>query len=129
METQMRESVSMRLGRFFGLLGGIAAITGVVVVTQRLSRDALALLVGLTCGVAAMVPTIGLALFVWRREEHRQPAGRTQPAVTPPVIVVSPSLPGYGVQATLPGNAQPQVAWHWQPAPNERTFTIVGGEE
>ena len=28
----------------------------------------------------------------------------------------------------LPGSAQ-QMTWPWQPAPNERVFTVVGGEE
>jgi len=125
---QAQEPLGKRLGRFIGLLSVIAVVTGVVVVSQRLSRDALALLVGLTCGVMAMAPTIGLALLVWRREEMRQQAAHTNPAMTPPVIVVTPQLPGYGVQPALPGSAQ-QMAWPWQPAPNERVFTVVGGEE
>jgi hypothetical protein len=128
MEVQTHEPLGKRLGRFVGLLSVIAVVTGVVVVTQRLSRDALALLVGLTCGVMAMAPTIGLALLVWRREETRQQTSNANPAMTPPVIVVTPQLPGYGVQPALPGSAQ-QATWPWQPAPNERVFTIVGGEE
>ncbi len=128
MQMQAQEPLGKRLGRFIGLLSVIAVVTGVVVVSQRLSRDALALLVGLTCGVMAMAPTIGLALLVWRREEMRQQAAHTNPAMTPPVIVVTPQLPGYGVQPALPGSAQ-QMAWPWQPAPNERVFTVVGGEE
>ncbi len=128
MEAQMQEPLGKRLARFVGLLSAIAVVTGVVVVSQRLSRDALALLVGLTCGVLAMAPTIGLALLVWRREETRQQATHTNPAITPPVIVVTPQLPGYGAQPALPGSAQ-QIAWPWQPAPNERVFTVVGGEE
>ncbi|HOU15194.1 MAG TPA: hypothetical protein PKZ84_18980 [Anaerolineae bacterium] len=127
MEAQMHEPLAKRLARFVGLLSAIAVVTGVVVVTQRLSRDTLALLVGLTCGVLAMAPTIGLALLVWRREETRQQTAHTNPAMTPPVIVVTPQLPGYGAPA-LPGSTQP-VAWPWQPAPNERVFTVVGGEE
>ncbi len=128
MEVQTHDTVGKRLGRFVGLLGGIAVITGVVVVTQRLSHDALALLVGLACGVTAITPTVGLLLLIWRREEQHRQAVHTQPALTPPVIVMTPQLPGYGAPAVLPGNTQ-QVAWPWQPAPNERVFTVVGGEE
>ena len=129
MEVQTREPLGKRLGRFVGLLSVVAVVVGVVVVTQRLSQDALALLVGSACGVMAMAPTIALALLVWRREETRQQASHANPAMMPPVIVVTPqALPGYGVQPSLPGSVQ-QTAWQWQPTPNERVFTIVGGEE
>ena len=126
MEMQTREPLGKRFGRFVALLGIVAVVVGVVVVTQRLSQDSLALLVGLSCGVAAMLPTIGLALLVWRREEARQQSMRRSPQATPPVVVVAPqALPGYGMQPSLPAPA----SWQWQPAANERTFTIVGGEE
>ncbi len=130
METQVSEPLGKRLARFGSLLSVVVLVTGIVVVTQRLSRDALALLVGLTCGVMAMTPTIGLGLWMWRREEKRQSSVSTNPVVTPPVIVLTPqTLPGYGgAQPTLPGSAA-QTTWPWQPAPNERVFTIVGGEE
>ena len=130
MEMQMREPFGKRLGRFVALVGAVAGVTGVVVVTQRLSQDSLALLVGLSCGVAAMLPTIGLALLVWRREETRRQSTQQHPQATPPVVVVAPqALPGYGTQPSLPAPAQQSAPWQWQPAVNERAFTIVGGEE
>ena len=130
MEMEMREPLGKRVGRFVALLSAVGVVVGVIVVTQRLSQDSLALLVGLTCGVAAMLPTIGLALLVWRREETRQQAQRQTQQAAPPVVVVAPqALPGYGMQPSLPAPAQQSAPWQWQPAANERTFTIVGGEE
>lgn len=130
MDMQIREPLTKRLGRFVAMLGAVAVVVGVVVVTQRLSQDSLALLVGLSCGVAAMLPTIGLTLLVWRREEARQQSMRQNPHATPPVVVVAPqAMPGYGMQPSLSAPAQQVAPWQWQPAANERTFTIVGGEE
>ncbi|HQE91878.1 MAG TPA: hypothetical protein PLH19_04070 [Anaerolineae bacterium] len=125
MET--REPLGKRLGRFAAVLGILAAIIAVVVISQRLSQDSLALLVGLTCGVGAMLPTLLLSLYLWRRENNRQAIQRT-PAGTPPVVIVTPqALPGYGLQQMPYGDAN--TAWQWNNAPQSRTFTIVGGEE
>ena len=125
MET--RESLGKRLGRFVALMGILFVVTTAVVVTQRLSQDSLALLVGLACGVGVMLPTVALALLLWRREELRQPAGHSTPMNAPPVVVVTPqALPGYGMQPPAYGD---NTAWQWNASPAERTFTIVGGEE
>ncbi|MBN2392821.1 MAG: hypothetical protein JXR84_18970 [Anaerolineae bacterium] len=126
MET--REPLGKRLGRFIALLGVVFTVATVVVVTQRLSQDSLALLIGLACGVAAMLPTLLLGVVVWRREMQRQQTSR-MPAATPPVVIVTPQgLPGYGVQQ--PALSDSGFVWPWsgaqQPA---RTFTIVGDEE
>ena len=128
-------SLGKRLGRFVTLIGAIFAVTAAVIITQKLSRDSLALLVGLTCGVMAMLPTLALGFLVWRREDARhqeqtqlQTQQHTQPYATPPVIVVSPqALPG-----TMNGQPAPQPSgqpWSWAPSQSQRSFTIVGGEE
>jgi len=125
MET--REPLGKRLGRFVALIGIVFTVALVVVVTQRLSQDSLALLIGLACGVAAMLPTLLIGIVIWRREMQQQ-ASR-MPSATPPVVIVTPqALPGYGVQH--PALSDGGFAWPWggaqQPA---RTFTIVGNEE
>ena len=125
MET--REPLGKRLGRFVTLLGVVFTVAVAVVVTQRLSEDSLALLIGLACGVAAMLPTMLIGIVIWRRE-MQQHASR-MPTATPPVVIVTPqAMPGYGMQQ--PALSDGGYAWPWpgaqQPA---RSFTIVGDEE
>lgn len=126
-----RVPLGTRVARFVGLMGAIFAIAAAVLVTQRLSRDSLALLIGLSCGVMAMVPTMALGVFIWRREDARREAHverqQAYPA-SPPVIVVSPqALPGYG--PSRPTLSQGSDDWSWAPAQSQRRFEIVGGEE
>ena len=122
-----------RLGRFVALVAAVFAITAAVVITQRLSEDSLALLVGLTCGIAAMMPTLGLGLLIWRREEMRREEVRQQraaptPAVAPPVVVIAPqTLAGYGMSQPALAQANAQ-SWE-QNNHTQRQFMIVGGEE
>ena len=127
---EQREPLRKRLARFVAMIGMVFAVTLAVVVTQRLSQDSLALMVGLACGVAAMLPTVMLGLFVWRREMTRQVS---QHAVnpSPPVVVVAPqALPGYGVQQPGYNYGNSNAAWQWNGVQQpERTFTMVGGEE
>lgn len=125
---QQSDSVGQRVGRFLLLVALVSTAMGVVVVTQRLSDDALALLAGLGCGVAVLMPALALILWLWRRQEQRLDEATTARAANPapPVIVVAPSLPpGYNIsQPALPGSS---AVWESQPA--ERRFTIVGGED
>jgi hypothetical protein len=126
------ESLGKRLGRFILLLGAIFAIAAAVLVTQKLSHDALALLIGLSCGVAAMLPTIVLGVLVWRRESarrHEQGDAHRQMGhpYTPPVIVVSPQgLPGNGY-GQYPALSSSNQFNGWSPAAGQRDFKIVGG--
>ena len=126
--TAPREPLAKRLGRFATLIGAIFAIAVAVIMTQQLSRDSLALLIGLSCGVMAMAPTIALGYLVWRRDDRRRQERvepiQQQPAYpTPPVIVVSPQA------LTGPGQAGPPPSAAWNPTPTRREFTIVGGSD
>lgn len=136
-----QESLSGRIERFVGLVGAIFAVTIAVLVTQRLSRDALAMLIGLACGIGAITPTALLGLWLWQREMKRaarqaqeqalvlQRAAQVPAPQSPPVVVIAPpgmGAPGYGYgQRSL---ENPYAAWG-QPSSAERRFTIVGGEE
>ena len=123
-----QESLGRRLGRFGLLVALMAAVTGVVVVTQRLSDDALALLVGLSCGVTVLLPALALMMWLWRRQEARLDEVATSRAsnASPPVIVVAPALPpGYGMQRP----ALPDETLSWASREVERKFTVVGGED
>jgi hypothetical protein len=128
---ESRLPLGQRLARFLGLIGALFAITMAVLVTQRLSHDSLALLIGLSCGILAMLPTLALGVLIWRREEtrrqEREQAPRQAYPTQPPVIVVTPQgLPNYGQQPAF-GPAEPPNPWA-RPA-TERVFKIVGGND
>lgn len=137
-----REPIRNRLWKFMAFVSAVAAVALVVIVTQRLSNDSLALLVGLVCGVIAMVPALGLAWLVLRRElarqqlatrqqiAMRQPSSALQgPTNTPPIIVVTPQVPALPGYNSTPTAAVSQAIMPWQTASSGRTFTVVGGEE
>ncbi|MBN2006161.1 MAG: hypothetical protein JXA21_22585 [Anaerolineae bacterium] len=130
MESSAHDSLGQRIGRFGALIAVVSVLGVIIIATQRLSQDSLALIIGLSCGISAMLPTLGLGYFILRRETSRQiPAERQQtPAAIPPVIVVTPSmLPGYNNTPQRP--AYIEVEPLGQSAGGPRTFTIVGGEE
>ncbi|MBN1259152.1 MAG: hypothetical protein JXB35_00585 [Anaerolineae bacterium] len=127
MKTKSHDTLRQRIGRFLGLAGGLFVVVVAVVVGQRLSRDALAMLVGLACGAALLAPTVVFAVWMWRRQEERleeQRRSQSQPSSTPPIIVVTPpALPGYGVQ-----RPDWETTGRQLPVAQQREFTIVGGE-
>jgi hypothetical protein len=124
-----REPLGKRLRRFVTLFGIVFTVTVAVIVTQRLSNDALALLIGLTAGVIVMLPFVALLFLIWRRQERqvREQYQSRSAQGNPPVVVVTPTgLPGYGQQRpALRDEGRSQ--WSMS-APAERKFTIVGGE-
>ncbi len=124
------EPLGKRIGRFLLLLGVVFAISAGVIVTQRLSQDSLALLIGLSCGVAAMLPTVGVFVLWMRREDNRRKETHQQsiPQTQPQVIIVAPqALPGYG--QGYPNGMQNALPSQWQTAAPERDFKIVGGTD
>ncbi|MBN1921533.1 MAG: hypothetical protein JW892_09830 [Anaerolineae bacterium] len=127
---EQEETLGTRFKRLMLMIVILAVIVFVVVVTERLSDDALTLLVGLTAGIAAMTPGLLLMGWLWRRQEMRlQERLSAQPMgvpTSPPVIVVAPPmLPDY--------NNRRQNSWDtntlWAAGPAERKFTVVGGEQ
>jgi len=123
-----REPLGARIKRFFSLIGIVFAITVGIIVTQRLSNDALALLIGLTAGVVVMVPLVALLIYILRRQEINRreeirSSSRNQPQV---VVVAPPAMQGYGSNQMALWNQARQN--NWQMSRAEREFTIVGGE-
>jgi hypothetical protein len=119
------------------IIGAVFAVALAVVIGNRMSSDATAVVVGVTCGIGASVPTC--LLLVWalvRRAQgtaaEMQGYGRNGAGVNyPPVVVVNP---GYGVQGYGPalGMAPPPAqltAANGQLAGGPRTFKVVGDEE
>jgi hypothetical protein len=103
-----------------------------IVVGQRLSTEAMAVVVGVACGVVASVPvSLGLLLLLGRLpalRAGRRPVESERRRELPPVVVVTPGPP----QSTWPGwGYAGDSAW---PPPvrrsldQGRTFHIIGEE-
>ena len=105
------------------LVGALA-----VVVVKQMSAEAMAVVIGVICGVAAAIPTSLLLLVVLTRSErrrHEEEEQRRRQGQYPPVVVIQGSAP----QALPPGTP----AGYWpSPAPGplaDRQWQVVGGEE
>ncbi len=116
-------------------LGIVAfAVTLAAYVGEHLSKEAVSVLTGAVCGMAAMLPAsiIGVLTLV-RRREHQYvapPAPTMQPNMSqyPPVIVVTPQ----GLPSGAPLNAQTWQGLFQQgfsAPPVERQFSVIGEEE
>ena len=111
-----------------------AGVALAVVVGQRMSSDAMAVVIGVVFGVAASIPTSLLVVAATRRAAAppSRPALHDPPPTQPPQI--------YIVQ---PGQAGPQAPWLEQPtsqrlpfppagyplAQSPRRFKVVGEDE
>lgn len=109
------------------LVGLVFAITLAIVVGKKMSAEAMAVVVGIVCGVAAAIPTSVLLLVVITRRDRQQSAdidARSRQYSSPPVVVIQGGAP-----QALPG---PQ-AGYWpsaQPGPAmNREFHVVGGDD
>ncbi|MCP4540440.1 MAG: hypothetical protein GY832_25150 [Chloroflexi bacterium] len=112
-----------RLMVFVGVAGVAFAITLAVMIGNRLSDEALAVLTGAVCGVGAAIPTSLLIVAVTRRRDVGR--GTPQPTVQPqnaypPVVVIAPP----GGQRWMEGGGMPTFE-----VPTQRRFTVVGGEQ
>ncbi len=123
-EQTRHNNVGERLQIFAGLAATAFAVTLAVIIGNRLSDEALAVLAGAVCGVGAAIPTSLLVVAVTRRrDEARAPTTMVAPqSPYPPVIVVAP-----------PGGQQGANGWNALPpsfnAPIQRHFTVVGGSQ
>ena len=114
-------SIAVALGLGF-------AIALAVIVGKQMSAEAMAVVVGVVCGVAAGIPTSILLLVVFgRRDRMRMEEMERQARQQsyPPVVVVQGGAP----QALPPG---PQGGYWPAPMPgptDSRQFHVVGGED
>lgn len=106
-----------------------------VIVGHRMSSEAMAVVVGVVCGVLAGIPTAVLILILMRTQRRQGPgAGLAQPQAQhyPPVIVVNPGgqqHPSDGIRASLSTAYSPADAvdgdWQSLGAP-ARQFRVIG---
>ena len=112
-----------RLYILAGLVVTAFGVTLALIIGNRLSDEALAVLAGAVCGVGAAIPTSLVVVAVSRRDESRARPSVPSPyqGSYPPVVVIAP--PGVQQQRTN--------AWNGLPpsfnTPTQRQFTVVGG--
>ncbi len=98
------------------------AVTLAVIVGNRMSTDAMAVVIGIVCGVGASIPTSLLILAVASRRETKEERGQ---ASFPPVVIVNPGSQG-GQQA--PGYYQPPTLPPALGQGGPRQFRVIGQE-
>jgi hypothetical protein len=94
------------------------AVTLAVIVGKRMSTDAMAVVIGVGCGVLASIPTSLLILAVTNRHGEREVP--RQPNY-PPVVVVNPPH-------NQPRYLQPPFPTPMIQSP-ERQFRVIGDED
>jgi hypothetical protein len=115
-------TASLRRGLVWGSIAFGAVLA--VVIGVRLQQAALAVIVGLACGVGASIPASLLIVTLFNRNRRRHGEQGQQPAGhAPPLVVVAP-----------PGVRQPRKLGTWPeeytlPSPRQRRFSIIGDEE
>ncbi len=112
---------------FLSILVVLFCVTLAVVIGNRMSTEAMAVVVGVVCGVVASIPVSILLILVTGRlqsggapaREERAPGYGS--AAYPPVVIVTPGSDGrLAAMPYMPGNF---------PLPSlRREFTIVGEE-
>jgi hypothetical protein len=106
------------------------AVTLAVVVGGRMSTDAMAVVVGVVCGVAAGIPmSVLLMLALRRRDRESEESLRTQTdaryaAPAPPVVVIQGGTPA---ASNLPPPYYPMHAAMAEPV--HRQFRVIGEDE
>ncbi len=107
------------------MIGIVFAIALAVVVGTRISPDAMAVIIGIICGVLASIPTSAILIWVLRQRDRQLEAqyGQARPGHYPPVVVVNgQGTNGYGTSHTPPAltaSATPS---------GPRDFKVIGQE-
>ncbi len=112
---------------FVSLLIIIFCITLAVVIGNRMSTEAMAVVIGVVCGVVASIPMSIIVLLVMGRLGRQPEATRAQgmPAygnAYPPVVIIGAGGQGYGLHQP----AMPPPGYAMMPQP--RQFQIIGDE-
>ena len=114
----MQQNGGSGFKRLIGLAILAFSITLAVIIGRRMSTEAMAVVIGVACGVLASIPTSLLILAVIRRGDQ-QVEWRQPTSPSPPVIIVQGGEPR---RLELP--ELPRPAPRWQSTP--RQFEVVG---
>jgi hypothetical protein len=115
-----------RLKRTAAVVGLVALVVLGIIVSRRLSSDAIGVLLGVAAGVGASIPTALLLMAVTRRQEDEpERRYRDEPRQSvPPVIVVAPgSVPQ--MMGQYSGTSPQQLP----PPSGRRQFRVMGYDE
>ena len=110
--------------KFLFISGNAFAIVLAVTIGFRMSPDAMAVIVGIICGVLASVPTSFILVWVLRQRDRQLEAqmGPMRMGHYPPVVVVNgQGTNGYGATA-------PPLLTGMSSAPGSRDFKVIGQE-
>ena len=111
--------------RFMFVAGVAFAIALAIVVGFRISPDAMAVIIGIICGVLASIPTTAILLWVLRQRDRQIEAqfGPMRTGHYPPVVVVN----GQGTNGNGYMSAPPALTAKTT-APGARDFKVIGQE-
>ena len=133
----------MKARSLFLIFGVAFCVTLAVIIGQRLTSEAMAVMVGVVAGVAASIPTSLIVVWLATRlspQARTAPEPRPAPERTEPRIVVmaqpvmdprsaaagtGPVQAGYQNYAGYP--ALPYPGYSQPAAPPPRRFTVIGG--
>jgi hypothetical protein len=113
--------------KFFFMAGLVFAITLAAVMGARMSPDALAVVIGIVCGVVASIPTSAMLVWVMRhrdKQEAQMAQMRPFSGQYPPVVVVN----GQGTNGYGSPYGGPVLSPGSYPAPAPRNFKVIGQE-
>ena len=119
--------------RFFALVIGLGfAVTLAIVIGQRLSAEAMAVMVGVVAGVAASIPTSLMVVWFASRTLRIVPPGPVMaPAAPEPRIVVVPQAtpPSYQNLSGYAPAMYPTLMNLPAGLAEQRQFNVIGGVE
>ena len=121
--------IQVGIKQMAAVLGLAFAVTLAIIVGRQMTTEAMAVVIGVVCGVLAGIPTSVLLLVALSRRDslrsREEAAARQAPAGYPPVVVIQ----GGALQPQLPA----MQGGYW-PAPNaaplvSRQFHVVGDDD
>jgi hypothetical protein len=108
------------------LLGAFAIVLAIVV-GKGMSADAMAVVVGVVCGIGASIPTSLLMLFLLSRRQEAEPPAPAMPAPQiPSIMIISPP------NGMLSPYIQDQAAYRYAPPAyghGPRQFQLLGSDD